>query len=83
VTHGAFGGLLHGKGAIWIDRFEFEVVDSGVTCTTEKWNRKGHGMNPFPHTSGDQSQTWNANLKPHAREVNSAPRNCDFSETME
>lgn len=82
VTHIAFGGLLHGKGALWIDRFEFEAVGSEVTCTTEKWNRKGQGMNPFPQNSGDKSKTWNVNFKPHAREVSSAPRNLDFSEAM-
>jgi len=82
VTHIAFGGLLHGKGAIWIDRFEFDVLDSRVPCTTETWNRDGQGMNPFPQTSGDKSKTWNVNFKPHAREVSSAPRNLDFSEAM-
>jgi hypothetical protein len=82
VTHVAFGGLLHGKGAIWIDRLEFEVVDSRVPCTTETWNRDGQGMNPFPQTSGAKSQAWNPQFKSHAREVSSAPRNFDFSEAI-
>jgi RNA polymerase sigma-70 factor (ECF subfamily) len=34
VTHIGFGGLLHGKGAIWLDRFEFEAIGHDVPCTT-------------------------------------------------
>jgi RNA polymerase sigma factor (sigma-70 family) len=80
VTHVAFGGLLHGKGAIWIDRLEFDVVDAHVPCTTETWNGDGQGMNPFPQTLGAKSQAWTPQFKPHAREVSRAPRNLDFSE---
>ena len=81
VTHAAFGGLLHVKGAIWIDRLEFDVVDSRAPCTTEAWKREGQGMNPFPQTAVDKSQTWNPGFKPHARETGSAPRSFDFSES--
>lgn len=33
TTHVAFGSLLHGKGALWLDRVEFDVVDTAVPCT--------------------------------------------------
>jgi hypothetical protein len=35
ATHVAFGALLHGKGAIWLDRLEFEVVSPDVPATAE------------------------------------------------
>ena len=35
ATHVAFGALLHGQGAIWLDRLEFEVVSPDVFATAE------------------------------------------------
>ncbi|MFZ4397889.1 MAG: hypothetical protein ACOYOU_19945, partial [Kiritimatiellia bacterium] len=35
ATHVAFGAMLHGKGAIWLDRLEFEAVSPDVPATAE------------------------------------------------
>ena len=56
----AFGSLLHGKGALWLDRVEFDAVDSHVPCTSVPvsdacWHPRTSDINETHGTAEDKS----------------------------
>lgn len=75
----AFGILLSGKGQVWVDDLQFEVVGQSVPSTNQEMTaEQKQEMEEYNRTHKDEIERANQTIKERLKTMSSQPINLDF-----